>query len=123
MEDQRMRIFNDYWRDAGIQLPDDFDFVKKGRLESGRFVIRYICGEADGTPYLEYYATHAMTNDQRVRIYADGRKEGLETIEEAFFYESPTRGDEERAEAEYIAHTRKVCEELVRIRLMDEDVL
>ena len=65
-----------------------------------------------GMPSLEYYATHRMTSDEHVRIWADGHVESLDAIYEAYMYDAKVPGSEEKAREEYLRHNRAVAEQL-----------
>ena len=93
-----------------IKLPPDAVPMKQpGTIQKAGWNIRYVFNE----DYLDYYATHRMTNDRHVRIHSDGCTEYLETAHDFIVY--PKDADEEarpKAEEEYYAHNRAVCEEL-----------
>ena len=71
-----------YW---GIELPlEPPPSGERGALYQGGWTIYYHFGEADDRPYLEYYASHRMTNETLCRIYADGRFEQVAQIWEFY---------------------------------------
>ncbi len=66
-------------------------------------------GEEDGRQYLDYYASHRMSGDSHIRLFADGERESLPTIQT--FYVLPKDGDPEKkhqARDELYAHNREV---------------
>ena len=84
-----------------------------GRIVKSGWTIWYAFGSDDGADYLDYYASHRMTNDRHVRLYADGRVEGLEAISE--MYAVPEDPDEAaEAKADFHARNRDVR------RMLDE---
>lgn len=64
-----------------------------------------------GSPSLEFYATHRMTNDRHVRIWADGYLEHLDAIHEFVGYDPKVPGSEEAAKEEYLRHNQMVAEQ------------
>jgi hypothetical protein len=91
--------FNAYFSHWDVRIePADVIIGRHGRVveqPSPRWPrpgwhVRY-CVDADteGLPYLEFYATHRMTNDRHVFIWADGQGEHRETVED----DSPTEID------------------------------
>jgi hypothetical protein len=67
--------------------------------------------DAEG-PYLEFYATHRMTNDSRVRIYSSGETKGLEALETMYAYDAKVPGDRERAARENRSRNLRITKEL-----------
>lgn len=65
----------------GIELPEGaVERGQPGLVRQAGWTIRFIVGADEEGPYLEYYATHRMTNDTRVRIHGSGRTEALDAI-------------------------------------------
>ncbi|MCK5879149.1 MAG: hypothetical protein KAH24_05195 [Holophagae bacterium] len=73
--------FNEQFQHWQIHLPaEDIKFRQYGAISEWGWEIRYLFG-SDGTgDYLDYYATHRMTNDRHVRIYDNGTCESLPTM-------------------------------------------
>ncbi len=66
-------------------------------------------GSDEKGEYLDYYASHRMTNDRHVRIHAGGEEEDLPTIQEGrLCSQDPT--EDKRLEAEYYAENQRVAE-------------
>ena len=65
-----------------------------------------------GLPRLEYYATHRMTSDTHVRIWADGHEDELDAIYESYMFDSKVPGSEATAREKYLTHNRMVADEL-----------
>ena len=57
--------------------------------------------------YLDYYASHRMTDDRHVRLREDGPAEHLPTIH-TFLVRSRNPEEDARLEAEYLEHNRRV---------------
>src|SRR5687767_7276645 len=79
-----------------------------GSINKNGWLIKYQYGSQHGQDYLEYFATHRMTNDTLNRIHADGREEILGYCQE--FYEANNK----QAEQAYSEHNRKFYEEVKR---------
>ena len=74
-----------------------------GRIVESGWTIWYTFGSDEGAEYLDYYASHRMTNDRHVRLHADGRVEGLEAIAEMY---ATSADPEEAAQAKADFHAR-----------------
>ena len=84
-----------------------------GRIVESGWTIWYSFGSEEGVEYLDYYASHRMTNDRHVRLYADGRMEGLEAvIDMRVVPEDPEEAAQ--AQADFFARNREVR------RMLDE---
>lgn len=62
----------------------------RGRIEQAGWTIEFLVSADDKGTYLDYYATHRMTNDRHQRIYADGSVVDLPALAEICL-----RGEEE----------------------------
>jgi hypothetical protein len=78
----------------------------RGSIHKNGWTINYRYGAEQGEEYLEYFASHRMTNDTLNRIYADGREELVGYCQE--FYEV---GNEQAKQA-YYEHNRKFYEDV-----------
>lgn len=93
--------FNDKFRPWQIELPaEDLAAKQRGSIQSDGWTIRYHFGYDGGRSYLEYFASHRMTNDTLNRIYEDG-----EEFIVGFCQELYLAGDPE-AERAYREHNR-----------------
>jgi hypothetical protein len=110
IEEQFSQSFQ-VWR---IQLPREaVEKRQRGKIVEAGWTIWYLFGSDDDGEYLDYYASHRMTNDSHVRIYEDGRVESLESPWEL----RPTSKDPEenaRMENEFWEHNERVS------RLLEE---
>jgi hypothetical protein len=106
--------FNAYFARFDIRIkPEDVTIGSHRMIGRQGWRIAYRVDPDDaGRPTLEFYATHRMTSDSRVRIWSDGHTEDLETIHEAYVYDAKLPGAEQAAEAAYLAHNRSVAEKL-----------
>jgi len=102
--------FNDYFAHWEICLPsEDVANRRKGRIFKAGWAIWYLFGSDKRGEFLDFYASHRMTNDRHVRLYADGTSEGLPTITE-FRVCSNDPEEDKRLEAEYFAENRRISE-------------
>lgn len=102
------RMFNKAFENWDIHLPaGTIESLSAGRIVKAGWTIWYAFGSEEGREYLDYYASHRMTNDQHVRLYDDGRMESLEAVIEG--YVLPKDPDEAaEARAEFFARNRSV---------------
>jgi len=107
-------VFNNQFAGWDIELtPDAILLGKRGTIGNRGWRIHYLVDSDEvGEIFLEYYATHRMTNDRHVRIHTSGRAESLPAIQEMYMYKPEIPGDEERAEADYREHNKRIAEEL-----------
>lgn len=92
-----------------LVLPDEAPpNGQRGSLRKNGWTINYHFGEAQGIAFLEYFASHRLTNDTLIRLYADGRQELVGYVQEFFESGSP------QAERDYQAHNRAFYEDVQR---------
>jgi hypothetical protein len=102
----RFRATFAHWH---IRLPpEDIANRRHGRIVKASWAIWYLFRSDEKGDYLDYYASHRMTNDRPVRIYADGKEEGLLTIQD-FRICSPDPETDKKLEAEYYAENQCVA--------------
>ena len=106
--------FAEYFSNWNILLPVDAVATRQpGRIQEKGWIIEYLFGVDGDDEYLDFFASHRMTNDRHVRIHADGGSESLETPSEFLVYpgdaDEPTR---QRIKKEHQAHNRAVYERL-----------
>jgi ribonuclease HII len=105
--------FAEYFANWGIRLPEGGVKLKEpGVIHQAGWTIRYVFGSDAAGSYLEFYATHRMTNDRRVRIYSSGETKGLEALETMYGYDPKIPGDQERAVRENRRRNTRVTKEL-----------
>ena len=111
------RIFAESFASWNIQLPLDATTLRRpGRINKAGWSISYVFGE----DYLDYYAEHRMTNPRHVRIYADGRVEGLEAPRDGYVIPGDAdEATERQAREDYYAYNRRVHAELRAKGLVD----
>ena len=85
----------------GITLPlEDIELHRNGSIHKNGWTINYRFVVENDIEYMEYFASHRMTNDTINRIFADGRIECIDFCLEFF-----PAGDES-AENELLEHNR-----------------
>ena len=73
--------FNRTFAHWGIALPpEDVEARRRGKVVGGGWAIWYLLGDDERGGYLDYYASHRMTNDRHIRIREDGSEEYLLTV-------------------------------------------
>ena len=60
--------------------PENMRERRRGKIGSAGWAIWYLFGRDEAGEYLDYYASHRMTNDRHVRIYESGQVESLPAI-------------------------------------------
>jgi hypothetical protein len=117
-----VEAFNGYFAtfDIGIEA-GDVTIGARREIRGRGWLIRYRVDADDaGAPSLEFYATHRMTDDTHVRIWADGHTEALEAIREAYVFDAKVPGSKEAAEEEYLRANRRIADHLKGIGLYPE---
>lgn len=107
-------VFNDYFRNWNIRIsPGHVRDGNRDSIEARGWRINYLVDtDADGKLFLEFYATHRMTDDRHVRISSSGDVEDLDAITSMVFFDPNVAGDQERASRKNIEHNRKITAEL-----------
>ncbi len=108
------RLSNEVFDNWDLRLSADaIESRSAGRIVKSGWTIWYAFGSEEGREYLDYYASHRMTNDQHVRLYVDDRLEILEAMIGG--YVLPKDPDAaSKARAEFLAYNRSVR------RMLDE---
>lgn len=108
--------FNNYFRNWSIQVsPAEIHAGARKSIAQRGWGINYVVETGDdGDLYLEFYATHRMTDDRHVLISSSGEMTHLDAITGMFMYDPKVGGDKERASRKNIEHNRRVAEELER---------
>ena len=102
------REFNSIFEPFDICLPADFIASQEsGRIVKGGWTVWFTFGKEGEADYLDYYASHRMTNDRHVRLHADGRRESLDVVES--LHSVPTDPKEaDQAKEKFYARNRAV---------------
>ncbi len=110
--DQHIVNFNRSFEIWGIELPEEaVRNQQRGKIVKRGWTIWYLFGGDDAGEYLDYYASHRMTNDRHSRLYADGSSKSLDS------YCSMRRVSDDpeenrRLENEFWEHNERVSREL-----------
>ena len=108
--------FNDYFSTWAIHVPPSE--IRPGARDSfaqDGWGINYVVDTDDnGDLYLEFYATHRMTDDRHVLISSSGEMTHLDAITGMYMYDPKVAGDRERASRRNTERNRRVAEELER---------
>jgi hypothetical protein len=106
--------FDEKFLNWQIELPlEELQQRKKGSIHKAGWTINYRFGQENGKEYLEYFASHRMTNDTLNRIYQDGTE-----ILVGYCQEFYLAGDQ-KAEQEYTEHNRKFYREVEEKGLLE----
>ena len=104
--------FNTSFKHWNILLPpDDIAQRKRGKIVKGGWAIWYLFGADENGEYLDYYASHRMTDDRHVRIYSNGKTENLPVIE-SMRLASMDPEEDARLEAEFFTENQRIAEML-----------
>jgi len=108
--DEIEKEFNDTFAHWNIRLPpEDIAKRRRGKMVQAGWAIWYLFGSNENGEYLDYYASHRMTNDRHVRVYVNGKSEGLPAIQE-FRMASKDPVEDARLEAEFFVENQRVAE-------------
>lgn len=100
--------FNETFSHWNIQLPEDaITHRQRGKIVEAGWAIWYLFGSDERGEFLDYYASHRMTSDCHVRIYANGECEWLPSIKE-FRLCSQDPEEDARLDAEYYAENQRI---------------
>src|SRR5438105_1280990 len=96
-----------HWK---IRLPkEDVARRRRGIVTKGGWVILYLFGSDQRGEYLDYYASHRMSDDRHVRVYANGEVEELPSIR-TFREVSLDPEEDKRLDAEYLAENARIAQ-------------
>lgn len=102
--------FNAKFANWSICLPSkNIAQRKRGKVIKAGWAIWYLFGSDASGEYLDYYASHRMTNDRHIRIHSDGRCESLPVFQD-FRVSSEDPEEDARLDAEYYAEAKRVAE-------------
>ena len=110
--DQHIANFNKDFETWSIELPKEaVKNRQRGKIVKSGWTIWYLFGTDEAGDYLDYYASHRMTNDGHVRLYANGSFKVLSS------YCSTRRvsddpEEDRRLENEFWEHNEHVSREL-----------
>jgi hypothetical protein len=100
-------VFDAHFSCWAIRLPPDAMQRGRGRIIQAGWAIWYRFDRDEQGEFLDYYASHRMTNDRHVRLRVSGQSESLPAIGD-FRICSDDPEEDARLKAEYLAHNREV---------------
>ena len=114
--DKLAQIFEAYFGQWDIHLSAETLATRQpGQLQMAGWTIHYLFGSDERGEYLDFYATHRMTNDRHVRIRASGETEMLPAFLDEICYPADATDEQRRQiEQEYRRHNIEVGDELRR---------
>lgn len=99
--------FDQHFQRWQIQLPpEDVENQRSGSIRQQDWLINYRFGREANRHFLEYFASHRMTNDTLNRIWDDGTAELIGYCQEFFLANDP------EAEQAYIEHNRRFYQQV-----------
>ncbi len=102
--------FNDSFAHWQIRLPAAaIADRQRGRIQQAGWLIWYMFATDERGEYLDYYASHRLSDDLHVRLRADGRQEDLPAFQRRFVI-SRKRREAAQQEAEFYANNQLVAE-------------
>lgn len=106
--------FNAYFQNWRIEISAaDVQAGKQGSVVDHGWRVNYLVDADDtGELFLEFYATHRMTDDRHVLISSSGVTKHLDAIVGMYRYDPNVGGSEDRARRANIEHNRRVAEGL-----------
>lgn len=112
MIDRVDRLFTQYFAPWSITLPAEALAERQaGCIQQAGWTIQYQWGSDERGEYLDFYATHRMTNDRHVRLRESGEVESLPSYQEHIIYPANASQEEiTRVERECYEHNRAVAE-------------
>lgn len=111
--DQIPRMFAERFARWEIALPaENLKSRFSGHIAQGGWLIQFCFGRDDKGDYLDYYASHRMTDDDHIRLYADGTQVELAALR-GFYLTRNDPVEAKRLEEEYYETNRRITEELV----------
>jgi hypothetical protein len=90
-----------------IQLsPDNIETRRSGSIQQQGWLINYRFGREANRDFLEYFASHRLTNDTLNRIWDDGTAELIGYCQEFFL------ANNQEAEQAYTEHNRRFYQQV-----------
>ena len=105
--------FEEAFAPWGITLPpEDVARRQRGTLFRDGWAIQYCFGADSRGEFLDYYASHRMTDDSHVRLYANGDAVTLPSIE-SMYIAPPDPAAAKEAESAYLTRNREIAELMI----------
>jgi len=111
--DQIKRMFAERFANWDITLPaENIRQRSAGYIEKTGWLIQFCFGHDEKGECLDYYASHRMTDDEHIRLCADGSQIELAALG-GLYLTSADPIEAKRLKEEYFESNRKITEELV----------
>ncbi len=96
----------------GLEIPPEALASREpGSIQAAGWLIQFTFGRDSRGEYLDYYASHRMTDDSHVRLYETGRRQRLASIA-GMYVTSSDPGEARRLEAAYLRRNKRVARKL-----------
>jgi hypothetical protein len=96
----------------GLEIPSQALASREpGFIEAAGWSIQFTFGRDSRGEYLDYYASHRMTDDSHVRLYETGRRQRLASLT-SIYVTSSDSGEAKRLEAAYLRRNRRIASKL-----------
>lgn len=96
----------------GLEIPPEVLVSREpGFIQAAGWLIQFTFGSDSRGEYLDYYASHRMTDDSHVRLYETGRRQRLASLA-SFFVTSSDPREARRLEAAYLRRNRRIARKL-----------
>jgi hypothetical protein len=106
------QAFRDDFAHWGLEIPPvSLASRTPGFIQAAGWLIQFVFGSDCLGEYLDYYASHRMTDDRHVRLYETGRQQNLASLQ-SFFVTSSDPLEAKRREAAYLRRNRRVVRQL-----------
>lgn len=110
--DRIARAFRADFAHWGIEIPPaSLASREPGFIQAAGWLIQFTFGRDSRGEYLDYYASHRMTDDSHVRLYAAGRRQYLASLA-SFFVTSLDPTEAKRLKAAYLRRNRRIARRL-----------
>jgi hypothetical protein len=102
------QAFRSDFANWGLEIPPELLASREpGFIQAAGWLIQFTFGSDSRGEYLEYYASHRMTDDSHVRLYESGRRQRLASLS-SFFVTSSDPTEAKRLEAAYLRRNRRI---------------
>ena|SRR5665648_346278 len=107
------QAFRDDFLNWGLEIPpESVASHTPGFIQEAGWLIQFTFGSDSRGEYLDYYASHRMTDDRHVRLYETGRRQELASLQ-SFFVTSSDPLEAKRLKSAYLSRNRRVTRQLV----------
>lgn len=109
MADKIKSLFEQRFYRWEISIPDeDMKLRRRGKIEKKGWTIWYLFGVGEEGEFLDYYASHRMTDDEHVRLHFSGKREVLPALVQIRLTSSDPIEDA-RLKEEYLAENKRIA--------------